>query len=215
VHDGDALEGSHHGSHQVVTHNPVEQIDIHAELMDQFLSGVNFKDGDKLYYVSGTETHVNDYEEQCAADLGAEQTPEGNYVYDKLELVINGFETWFVHHGPTAGYGANVGNAMRNYLKNKIYFDCKANNIKPPDMLITGHVHQPLFGVYVAWEGTNYQIVHGIISPAWQLKTRFAYRVAPVALNKIGLVYFDILTSGDILPPEFLLMDNHESKVKV
>ena len=214
IHDGDALEGSHHGSHQVVTHNPVEQIDIHVELMDYFMREVRFKDEDKLYYVSGTETHTNDYEEQCAADLGAEQTAQGNHVYNKLELTVNGFTMWNVHHGPGRGKGANVGNALRNFLKNT-YFDCLADGIKPPDMIISGHVHEPLFGAYIAWKGEKYHITYGIISPAWQSKSRFAYRVAPVSLNKIGLVHFDILASGDILPPKFILMANEEEKVWV
>jgi len=215
IHDGDALEGSHHGSHQVVTHNPVEQLDIHVELMDYFMREVKYKDGDKLYYVSGTETHTNDYEEQCAADLGAEKTAHGNHVYDKLELTVNGFEIWVVHHGPRAGDGANIGNAMRNFLKNKVYYPCQQNNIKPPNMVITGHVHEPLFGAYIAWEGSGYHVVHGIINAAWQNKTRFGYKVAPVALNKIGLTHFEILASGDILPPKFELMGNHEERVKV
>lgn len=214
IHDGDALEGSHHGSQQVITHNPVEQIDIHAELMDHFMRAVNFKTGDKLYYVSGTETHTDDYEEQCAADLGAEQTAQGNHVYDKLELLVNGFEMWAVHHGPSRGKGPNAGNALRNWLRN-VYFDCHSDGLNPPDMLITGHTHTPFFNAFITSHQDTYTILYGIIAPSWQMKTRFAYRVAPVEMNKIGLVHFDILASGDILPPKFLLMNNHEEKVKI
>jgi predicted phosphodiesterase len=214
VHDGDSVEGCHHGSPQVITQDKAEQVEIHTELMDYFMRTVGFTGGDKLYYVTGTETHTGDNEEQCAADLEAEENPAGGHVFDKLELNINGREIWCAHHGPSRGKGPNAGNGLRNFLRN-IYYDCIADGLQIPDMIITGHTHEPSFQAYIQDWGDEYKILYGIICPSFQSKTRFAYRVAPVQLNKIGLVHFEIDASGNILPPKFHLMKNHERVIKV
>src|SRR5688572_1329394 len=64
VHDGDAIEGVHHNSLQVLTYNTDEQMELHEDLMDHFLTRAEFdrKRGDKLYYVRGTESHTGDKE---------------------------------------------------------------------------------------------------------------------------------------------------------
>lgn len=60
VMNGDAIEGSHHGTIQVVTANQKHQSEIHIEVMESFLdaSGFSVKNGDELHYVSGTESHT-------------------------------------------------------------------------------------------------------------------------------------------------------------
>src|SRR5688572_25143079 len=79
IHNGDSIDGNHHGSIQAVTLNTDEQCEIHKELMGHFLTraGYNRQQGDKLFYVSGTETHVGEKEEGIAKDLRAEETDEG------------------------------------------------------------------------------------------------------------------------------------------
>jgi hypothetical protein len=201
VHDGDALEGVHHGSLQAITMLKNEQVEIHTDLMDYFLSAVGFtKRTDKLYYTLGTEVHTDDNEELCADDLGAEENPEGGHVFGLLELTVNKRLLWFTHHGPTSGKGANQGNAFRNFLRD-IFFDTIKNGDTPPDFVVTGHVHDPLYQMFVQNYKDSYHVVHGIINPSWQMKTRFAYKVAPVTKNKIGLSLFEITSTGDIRPP--------------
>lgn len=87
VHDGDALEGYHHNSHQVITMLEEEQIDIHIELMDFFLQKVG--GADELYYVTGTEVHTNDGESRIGKDLGA--IPNGElFAHDELRIKSSG-----------------------------------------------------------------------------------------------------------------------------
>jgi predicted phosphodiesterase len=216
IHDGDAIEGANLGSHQVITQNPLEQVEIHTELMDYFLRHVGFckKSGDLLYYVSGTEVHTDDNEERCAADLDAECTRAGLHIFDKLELTINGVEIWAAHHGPSRGSGPNAGNTLRNWLRN-IHYECLSDGLQMPDMIVTGHTHTPCYQCYIQDWGDGYHILHGIICPSWQSKTRYAFRKAPVQLNRIGLVSFEITASGNIIPPKFMVMKNHEEKVRV
>lgn len=208
VHDGDAIDGNHHGSLQAVTFDPAEQAEVHIELMDTFLRTANFTSKtDRLFYVSGTETHVGDGENGIAADLEA----EGGKVFDHLELEINGRLIWFVHHGPKRGKGALEGNALRNYLRDT-YWDAKKINVQPPDMIVTGHVHTATYNNYVIREKDSYRIIHGVICPSFQAKTRFTYKVAPIERNEIGCVFIEIGASGAISVPAFLLQETKGSE---
>ena len=213
IHDGDAIDGNRYGI-QSVTLNTGEQAEIHTELMDYFLRKTRFsqKTNDRLFYVSGTESHTGDVENGIGKDLGAEATPEGLHVFDHLELEINGRLLWFVHHGPKRGRGALEGNALRNYLRD-VYWDAKKTDKRPPDMLISGHVHTPLFNTYVIREKDEYRTISGVICPSWQMKTRFAFKVAPVDMNQIGMVFIEITASGDIRIPRFLLQETKENDV--
>lgn len=205
VHNGDAIEGVHHSTRQVVTYVKDEQAEIHSELMDTFLGRVKFsrKAGDKLFYVSGTEAHVNDKEDQIAKDLPTEPNPEGGWVFDHLELRVNGRVIWFVHHGPRRGNGPNEGNALRNWLRD-LYWDCEKVGHTPPDLVLSGHTHTPAYNTYTVSRGDGYHTVHGVICPSWQRKTRFAYRVAPVERNEVGAVFVEVRADGEIRTPVIL-----------
>jgi len=205
VHDGDAIEGVHHNTIQVVTQNIKEQVEIHIDLMDVFLRKARFsrKAGDLLYYVSGTETHTGEHEQAIAKDLSAEKNPEGGRVFDHLELAVNGRILWLTHHGKKRGAGANEGNALRNWLRD-VYWDCVKQEKRPPDFVISGHTHTPAYQTYVIPHKESYHTIHGIICPSWQEKTRFAYQVAPIDRNEIGAVYIEIMATGEIMMPVIL-----------
>lgn len=201
VHDGDAIDGYHHTTEQVVTQNKAEQSEVHIELMDYFLQTARFGKSDELYYVSGTEVHTGDVEHGIAKDLGA----KGGQVYDHLELNINKKRLWFAHHGKKRGDGANEGNALRNFLRN-VYWDHKKRDASPPDYIITGHTHTPTWNTYIVRERDGFREMHGIICPSWQAKTRFGYMVAPVDVNEVGAVFLKIDADGTAHQPKFLLM---------
>ncbi len=205
VHDGDAIEGWHHNSQQIHTANKDEQAEIHVELMDYFLNKIKFGKGDKLYYINGTETHTGEKEDKIAEYLKAQKNPEGGRVFDHLSLNINGRTIWFAHHGKGRGTGANEGNGLIILLRN-IYFDNLKLGLASPDMIITGHTHTPAYSVFTVRERENFRMMHAIIAPSWQRKTRYGYKAAPVEVNEIGAVTFDISRSGEISQPKFILM---------
>lgn len=199
VNDGDAIEGHHHKNTDAVR-DIDDQCEIHIELMNQFQKGIGWQRGDALYYVRGTETHTTAKEEDLAEEMGAIQHANGEYIADHLELNINGRVAWFIHEGSTAGNGANEGNALRNWLRN-VYFDALKDHEEPPDAVYSGHVHTPAYQVYIASDNGQPRMVHGIILPSWQKKTRFAYKVAPVAKNRIGGTMQLYTAGGDIRIP--------------
>jgi UDP-2,3-diacylglucosamine pyrophosphatase LpxH len=214
AHVGDAIEGTHHGTRQVVTYVKDEQAEVHTSLMDTFLKLAKFsrKAGDKLYYISGTEVHVHDKEDKIAEDLPAEPNPEGGHVFEHLELEVNGRRVWFVHHGPARGKGANEGNALRNWLRD-IYYDALKLGVEPPDVVITGHTHTPTYGNFIASRGDSFHVLHGVICPSWQRKTRFAYKVAPVERNEVGAVFLEIRADGEIRMPVILKAQSSSQQV--
>jgi hypothetical protein len=206
VVNGDSIEGVHHNNMDVCTRDLNDQADLHIELINKFAELVDWQAGDLLYYVIGTETHTNNLEYDIAKEAGAQQFFDGSYATDHLCLTVNGRELWFVHQGKNAGAGANEGNALRNWLRD-IYFDALKAETRPPDVIYSGHFHQPTYQTYVANSNMTFKMVHGIVAPSWQLKTRFAYKVAAVARNRIGGVTQVVTTDGDIRIPKFCVCE--------
>lgn len=202
MHNGDAIEGVHHNNRQAVTYIKDEQIEVHNELMDEYLQKIKFskKSGDKLFYITGTESHTTDKENQIGKAFRAEQNEFGGYSFDRLEMEINNRLIWFSHHGPKRGDYPNAGNALRNALRN-IYWECKEKGKRPPDMVYYGHVHTPFYTTYVIDNHT----IHGIIAPSFQAMTRFSYKVAGLATAEVGAVFVKISADGQIyIPPVFI-----------
>lgn len=216
VHNGDAIEGLHHNTIQVSLMAKKTQAAAHIELMDEFLRGMDWDRarGDLLYYTRGTETHVEDIENDIARDLGAEQREEKIFVWDHLTLNVNGRILWYLHHGKRAGDGANEGNALRNSLRD-IYWNCLKVGQAPPDVVTTSHVHTPTTCVYSARadEGGEWHEIRGIILPSWQEKTRFAKEKMPVARNEIGGCFLEISAAGSVGKPKFILKETEKSEV--
>jgi hypothetical protein len=201
VHNGDAIDGWHHSTLEVVTRSENEQIEIHCDIMDLFLIriGFNKEKGDKLFYTLGTECHTNDGENQIGEDLGAEMNGD-LYVFNNLKININGREISYLHHGPTAGRGPNIGNAHRNWLRDKFFLSQRMNE-KQTDMFVTSHVHVGNYGTFVGREDNTWHTVRGIITPSWQIPTRYGKRASKGDPSDIGLFTFVVTASGDILDP--------------
>lgn len=161
--------------------------------------------GDEIYYTRGTQTHVNEMENYIGREMNA--VPCGDYhVFDLLELEINGVMAWYVHHGPGRGSGPNEGNPVKNWLKN-IYYDAMNDKRRAPDIVFTGHVHNPTYNVHVYREKMEFKIMHGVILPAMQVKTSFGWMKAPVNKTKIGGTWQNIGVDGSIGVPKFSILD--------
>jgi hypothetical protein len=206
VHNGDAIDGDHHHSGDVCTINPIEQADIHIEIVNDFQKRIGWQAGDEMYYTRGTKVHVENFENYIGRELNA--VPCGDfYAWDFLELEINGTVSWFVHHGPGRGEGPNEGNAMRNWLR-CIQQEAVKDDRKIPDVVWTGHVHYPTYSSYVWRDKMNFKTVHGIITPSWQLKTSYGWMRAAVQTGKIGGVSLEIKADGTICIPKFSVMES-------
>lgn len=205
VINGDAIDGDHHRSGDVCSLIEKEQADIHIELMTEFQSLIDWQAGDEIYYTKGTQTHVHEQEYYIGKEMNA--IPDGDfYAWNILKLESNGVVSWFVHHGPTRGKGSNEGNSMRNWLKD-IYNEAVKDGTSIPDIVYTGHVHDPTYSSYIYRNKMEFKTIHGIILPSWQMKTDYGYQVAAVNKNKIGGVYHQIKADGTICVPVFSVME--------
>lgn len=202
--NGDAIDGDHHHSGDVCSTNPLEQANIHIELISEFENRIDWQRGDEIYYTKGTEIHTLEWENYIGQQMNAVMCGEF-YAHELLQLETNGVLSWFVHHGPAAGAGANKGNGLRNWLRN-IYFDNLTDGIKIPDIIYTGHVHNPTYSSYIYSDGMKFGAMHGIILPSWQEKSRYAHMRSPVARNKIGGTWLEIKADGSIGIPQFCVM---------
>lgn len=188
---GDAIDGDHHGTHQIVTRNPSEQMKAHVEIMQWTQDVLNWSQYDKLAYIEGTECHTQDQEELIAERLKAERF-KGGYSVPFLELTIHGKLIWFFHHGSAAGYSYNQGNGLWLFLK-RIYFDRLADHKKPPDLVFTAHTHKYNFQVYKNGQDE----VRGIIVPPLQEKTRFTNRLKTAIVHPTKLGFAPVVIYPD------------------
>jgi len=220
VHAGDAVEGLHHDSTQVVTMRMDEQERIHETCMDQALqiAGFDARNGDLLYYVQGTSpTHSGpggEREERIARDLGAvpkirpthaaEDEDEGSkankdgcFLWERLLLDINGKLFDIAHHGANLGTRPwTRDNPFRSILKG-VYFNCLESGARMPDYWVRAHKHTAYFDIF---PGGNGHTIHGYITPAMQTKTEFVYKIAPDAVASVGMIWFTILEDGTVIP---------------
>lgn len=206
IMNGDSIEGFHHGSTEINTFDDDEMAEIHVEIFTKFQKRIGWKRGDEVYYVKGTKVHVNDKEDAIGREMNAVMTPDGYYSWDFLPLETNGVMSWFVHHGANAGEGDSEGNALRNVLKN-INSSAIKDKIRVPDIVYFGHVHKPAYNVFVPREKMQYRLMHGIILPSLQMKTRYVWGKSPLSRNKIGGLTHEIKADGQIAIPIFDTMD--------
>lgn len=205
VVNGDLIDGDHHHSGDVFTVDMLEMSDLAIEIIAEFQKAIGWQRGDELYVTRGTDVHTKNLENYIGKELNA--VMDGSFhVHNLLKLSVNNLSVWFVHHGPRLGMGANEGNGLRNWLRT-IYIDCIKDGQKQPDIIYTGHVHQPGYAVFETREKMTYKLMHAIITPSWQMKTRYAHMAAPVAKNKIGGVFQAITADGLIGTPVFSVME--------
>jgi len=202
VVNGDAIDGDHHGTHEVFTRNKSEQKQVHIDLFDFFMKKIKFNKGagDLLYYTIGTEVHTSDVEHEIGEDLEAEPDTSGLYAHRALKLDINGRLCWWLHHGTTAGDGANLGNAHRNWIRNK-YFNKLIAAKRIPDFVCTAHFHHPSWIDYTAGAGNDWKRVRGLITPSWQAPTRYGHRASKDKITYVGMWAQEIKADGTMPDP--------------
>lgn len=201
VVNGDAIDGNHHGSIQVISGNPKHHSEIFVEIMDVFLdrSGFSVKNGDELHFISGTESHTG-WEEY---GISNHYSHMGAQYHDELMMDINGNLCAWTHQGAKPGKGTNEENPIRNFARD-LYWDCIKENRQPPHLAYSSHFHKAGYAIYN--DGYRHTI-HYQTLPSWQGKTRFGLRASPFQRNDIGMTVTEIKEDGTIkiIPP--LLME--------
>lgn len=196
VHNGDAIEGTHHRATTPVSHNMQDQLNIAKAalkpVVDLCLSG-----GGTYYHVRGTEAHVGSsgmYEEMLAESLGAKPNSAGQYArYDLWKRVggDGGPLVHLLHHIGTTGSAAHEASAVNAELTAE-YAEAARWGREVPTYVVRSHRHR-FIAVDVAC-AAGYAAA--IVTPAWQGKTPFTWKIpgARISEPQIGGI---IIRRGD------------------
>jgi hypothetical protein len=185
---------------EVVNTNISDHKMIHIDTMDWALQKAKFsgKNGDLLYYLSGTPSHCgrnNGYTNDVAKDLGAVPCWENRYHWGSLPLMVNGTLLLIQHEGVRKGVRAWTDeNVLRYYTKSEM-FDAIGNKRPVPRFIIMAHNH-----TYVR-SGIIYAYGHeceGIILPAFQGKTDFIYKKKALVMASVGMFYVIVEEDGAV-----------------
>ena len=171
VHNGDALDGAHHGSKTQVTQNFADQENIAYEILAPLVE----RAGGRYYHIRGTEAHVGqcaENEERLARRLGAIPSDGGNYSRYDLWLRVGHALCHFTHH-----ISASSSHAYRSSAPMRELTELLVNSAlwghEPPDIVIRSHVHQH---IQITEPSRN---VYGIVftTPGWQAKTPYVWKI--------------------------------------
>lgn len=206
VNAGDAIDGVHHSTTQLVTFKVDEMARIHTTCMIDGLRTIDWDrdKGDDLFYVMGTESHNGHIEDQIARMMDATpaipssdpEVDDGEYIWRKIKRRINGRYFNIAHEGPGAGSRAWLkGNIMR-WVLDSMYWECLEYGLELPDYWVRAHRHQWIPPQYFSGE---HGAVWGFLTPAFQAKTDYVYqKFSASEYSNIGMLVFEIESSGAV-----------------
>lgn len=181
---GDAVDGKHHETSELITTRVEEQERIFVDAMDWSLKYIDFDDDkDVLQFIAGTPAHTGEMaqsERRICEDMG------GRGVYDRLKFSVDGVRFDIAHDG--AGYGGRAwtdDSGFHSMIKSMLYQSLLTDN-EPPNFIIRAHRHR--------FTPTHYErgaySVDGFICPSMQFKSSYNYRVTSMSneLPDIGML---------------------------
>lgn len=172
VHNGDAIDGVHHNSVTQITHNIKDQIGMAFEVLNPIIEN---KKCAGYYHIRGTEAHVGksaQSEEGLAKALGAIPDAIGNHARWDMWMSIQKHLIHFTHHIGTTQSANYESTAVWKEMV-EAYTESGRWLQEPPDMVVRSHRHRQ-FEIKTATK-KGYGI--SIVTPAWQLKTPFVYKL--------------------------------------
>jgi hypothetical protein len=193
VHNGDAVDGVHHNSTTQISHNLIDQQTIAEDILRPVVAQC-VASGGTYYHIRGTEAHVGksgEYEERLARTLGAKPNAEGQFArYDLWKRVGNAL-VHLLHHIGTTSSAAHESSAVNAELAAS-FVEAGRWRREPPDYIVRSHRHRSI-GVNL---DTAKGYAAGIVTPAWQLKTPYVWKIpgARVSEPQLGGI---IIRQGD------------------
>lgn len=172
VNNGDAIDGVHHNSVTQITHNITDQIGIALAVLKP---RVDNKKCLGYYHIRGTEAHVGksaQSEEGLARALGAIPDDKGNHARWEMWLRLKTYLIHFTHHIGTTQSANYESTAVWKEMV-EAYTEAGRWLQEPPDMVVRSHRHRQ-FEIKTA---TKKGYGMSIVTPAWQLKTPFVYKL--------------------------------------
>lgn len=177
VHNGDCIDGSHHGSTTQISQNIEDQLRIADAVLRPEVERCR-AGGGTYYHIRGTAAHVGQssvWEEQLAARLGAIPNSQGQHArYDLWKRVggPGGPLVHLLHHIGTTSSAAHEASAVNAELTAEFY-EAGRWNREPPDYIVRSHRHRSIAVDVDSAKG----YAAAIVTPAWQLKSPWVWKI--------------------------------------
>ncbi len=183
-HNGDVIEGVHHHATTQISHNINDQKRIAVAAIKPEVERCR-KRGGTYYHIRGTAAHVGQssiFEDEVAEALGAKPNKQGQYArYDLWKRVgtKKGPLVHLLHHIGTTSSAAHESSAVNAELTAE-YVEAARWNREPPDFVVRSHRHRSIAVDLNSAKG----YAAGIVTPAWQGKTPFAWKIPGARISE-------------------------------
>lgn len=171
VHNGDAIDGHHHNSTTQWSHDMKDQREHAFKIL-----APEVEKAAAYYHIRGTEAHVGSSgveEETLAKQLGAVRGSDGRYARWELLKQLGKNLIHFSHHIGTTSSSAHEASAI-NAEQALMFTAAGRTGLPPYNVVVRSHRHQA--GEWRKPSERGYW--SSIVTPAWQLKTPYVYRLA-------------------------------------
>lgn len=176
--NGDIIEGIHHGTMQVMTANPTDQISASKQVLKIALKGSTSR-----FMVKGTEVHTRDREISLGEALNCElDQSTGQHAFDKLRLKIHDCPCVFRHHMPATIRPYLEATALSTELGTE-RIEAARSNHPIPKVLCMAHRHR--HGIF--------RDVNGLVcvTSGWQGLTRHGFKVVGASVPAPSCIVLD------------------------
>ena len=180
-HNGDAIEGVHHRATTPISHNFEDQLGI-AELCIGPEAEKCRALGGTYYHIRGTAAHVGEssvYEEMLAKRLGAKPSKQRQFARWDLWKRVGHALVHLMHHIGTTGSAAHEASAVNAEMTAE-YVEAARWGREPPDFVVRSHRHRSIAVDLNSAKG----YAAAIVTPAWQGKTPFAWKVPGARISE-------------------------------
>lgn len=184
VVNGDALDGVHHGSVTQISNNMNDQHAIAAACLAPEIKRC-LASGGRYYHIRGTEAHVGKSaaeEERLAKFLGAVPNEDGQHARWELWHRVGpgkGHLCHFLHHIGTTSSAAYESTALTSEQVAS-FVESGKHGDEAPQVIVRSHRHRH-FETRSSGERGYYIVT---VTPGWQLKTPFVYRIPGARLSQ-------------------------------
>lgn len=173
--NGDLLDGVHHRTTTQISHNLQDQKNIAVAILTPIRAACR-----RLFITVGTEVHAGVAgvdEEGIARDLGTTPDSTGRFARYELWYRCGRALVHAMHHIGTTASSAHEASAVNAELSAE-YVEAARWGQEPPDYVIRSHRHRSIAVDLDSSKG----YAAAIVTPGWQAKTPFAYRMAGARL---------------------------------
>jgi hypothetical protein len=188
VHNGDAIDGVHHRSTTQISQNLEDQVRMAERVLAPQAERCR-KKGGTYYHIRGTEAHVGqsgEHEERLARNLGAKPNDEDQYArFDLWHRVgtpskrVAAPLVHLLHHIGTTSSAAHESSAVNAELS-AMFNEAARWRRDAPDYVVRSHRHRFLAVDLSSARG----YAAAIVTPAWQGKTPFTWRVPGARISE-------------------------------